>query len=186
MRAVTLKIAIAGCVGLLLVGCATLPAGPSLQALPGSRMSLDQFAADDGQCRSLATAQLGGYTPTDAANQTVAGSAAAGTAIGAVTGALIDGSSGAAAGAGMGLLFGTLAGASSSQGAYVVTQQQFDSAYFACMYARGHKVPVPANDVAQYRARYESVAPPATRSIAPPPADLPPPDYRPPSPPPAR
>ena len=30
---------------LTLVACATLPAGPSLPALPGSRMSQEQFSA---------------------------------------------------------------------------------------------------------------------------------------------
>jgi hypothetical protein len=177
-----LRTAGAVAIALLAAGCATLPAGPTLQALPGSRQSPERFAADDGQCRATATAQLRSTTPSDAANQSAAASTAAGVAIGAVSGALIDGSSGAAAGAGMGLLFGALAGAGTSQGAYAITQQQYDSLYYSCMYARGHKVPVPAQDQARYRARYESAAPPVARSAPqPPPADLPPPDYRPPT-----
>jgi hypothetical protein len=179
MRAAALKTTAAACMALALAGCATFPAGPSMPALPGSRMSMDQFAADDAQCRSLATARLGGQAPADAANQAAAASVVAGTAIGAAAGALVDGSSGAAAGASLGLLFGALAGTSSAQGTYVATQQQFDSLYYACMYARGQKVPVPANDVARYRSLYQSVLPP-------PPADVPPPDYRPPAPPPPR
>jgi hypothetical protein len=161
-----------------------VPAGPSLQAQPGSRKSYDQFVADDGQCRGIATAQAGGYSPSDAANQSAAASAAAGTAIGAVTGAMIDGSSGAAAGAGIGLMFGAMAGAAASQDAYSIAQRQFDAVYYTCMYARGHKVPVPANDVARYRARYESVAPRTVRAVPPPP-DLVPPDYRAPTTPPS-
>jgi len=161
---------------LWLAGCATVPGGPGLQALPGSGMTAGQFTADDGQCRAAATARLGGMTPSDAANQSAAASAVAGTAIGAVSGALMDGSSGAAVGAGIGLLYGALAGVGASQGAYAATQQQFDTLYFACMYARGHKVPVPANDVARYRSFYDSVSASAGHAAA-----APPPDYRPPS-----
>jgi hypothetical protein len=168
------------CSVLLLAGCVSVPAGPSLQAQPGSRKSYEQFVADDSQCRSIAVAQIGGTTPSDAANQSAAASAAAGTAIGAVTGAMIDGSSGAAAGAGIGLLFGAMAGSATSYDAYNVTQQRFDATYYTCMYARGNKVPVPAHDVARYRARYESTIPRPGRSVPPPP-DLVPPDYRPPT-----
>lgn len=173
------------CGVLLLAGCVSVPAGPSLQAQPGSRKSFEQFAADDSQCRSIAVAQIGGTTPSDAANQSAVASAAAGTAIGAVTGAMIDGSSGAAAGAGIGLLFGAMAGSATSYDAYSVTQQRFDAQYYTCMYARGNKVPVPAQDVARYRARYESTIPGPSRSVPPPP-DLVPPDYRSPSAPPPR
>lgn len=153
----------------LLAGCVSLPAGPSLQALPGSRTSGEQFAADDVQCLALAKAQAGGRTPADAANDSAVASAAAGTAIGAAVGGLIDGSSGAATGAGMGLLFGALAGAGASRDAYWITQRRFDQAYYACMYARGHKVPVPAHAVGAYRARYEAAARGAVAPVPPPP-----------------
>ena len=186
MRITLLKSSVAACAGLVLAGCATVPAGPSLQALPGSRMSHEQFAADDGQCRNLALTQLGGVTPSDAANQATAAGAVTGAAVGAMAGAMIDGSSGAAAGAGVGLLFGAAAGSSTAPGSYAVTQNQYDYAYFSCMYARGHKVPVPAYYAAQYRAQYESASPRPQPSMAPPPADMPPPDYRPPSTPPPR
>lgn len=144
---------------LTLAACATLPAGPSLQALPGSRMSAERFAADDARCRDRVHARLDGRTPADAANQAVAGSAAAGAVIGAATGAVFDGNSGAAAGAAAGLLIGAVAGSAAQPGAWAGTQQQFDGAYYACMYARGHKVPVPAGDVARYRAWLEGAAP---------------------------
>ena len=158
MRAIAISSLAASCAALTLSGCATLPAGPSLQALPGSQKSPTQFAADDGRCLAFANAFMAG-TQTAAANQSVAAGAAAGTAIGAVTGAVVDGASGAAAGAGLGLVLGALAGSSEAQGAWGGTQQQFDRAYYACMYALGHKVPVPANDVARYRAWFESAAP---------------------------
>ena len=154
------RLAGAALAALILAACATLPAGPSLPALPGSRMSQDRFAADDARCRAYVNARLAGATPTDAANQAVAGSAATGAVIGATTGAVIDGGSGAAAGAAAGLLLGAAAGSAAQQGAWAGAQQQFDGAYYACMYALGHKVPAPAGDVARYRAWLESAAAP--------------------------
>ncbi len=41
----------------LLSGCATVPVGPSVMALPGSGKSLEQFHADDAACRQWATQQ---------------------------------------------------------------------------------------------------------------------------------
>lgn len=168
MRAIDLCSVAAASAALTLAGCSTLPGGPSLQALPGSQKSPAQFAADDSRCLGFANEFVAGPTPTAAANQSVAAGAAAGTAIGAVTGAVIDGSSGAVAGAGLGLVLGALVGSSEAQGTWGGTQQQFDRVYYACMYALGHKVPVPANDVARYRAWFESAAP---RPQSPPPPD---------------
>jgi hypothetical protein len=176
MRLVNLNRIAAGSLASLLAACASLPDGPSMPALPGSQKSLDQFAMDDGECRSFAAARLGGNTPQAAANQSAVGSAVVGTAVGAAAGGLIDGSSGAGVGAGVGLLYGALIGTSTSQGAYVATQQQFDGLYYACMYARGQKVPVPAYDVARYRALYDSALPPAAKSAAPANAKPPPPN----------
>jgi hypothetical protein len=108
---------------------------------------------------AFASEFVAGGAPAAVADQRVAAGAATGTAIGAVTGAVIDGGAGAAAGAGLGLVLGALAGSGSAQTAWGGTQQQFDRAYYACMYAQGHKVPVPANDVARYRAWFDSAAP---------------------------
>ncbi len=41
----------------LLAGCATVPAGPSVMALPGPGKSLEQFHADDTFCRQWAAQQ---------------------------------------------------------------------------------------------------------------------------------
>jgi hypothetical protein len=182
MTATSVRLPILACACLtpvVFAGCTTLPAGPSLAALPGSRKTVDQFYVDDAQCRNVAIAQIGGRTPSDAANESAAASAAAGTALGAATGALIDGSSGAAAGAGIGLLFGAMAGAGTSESAYAATQQRYDGAYYSCMYALGHKVPIPAAFARQYRARYDGA--PARAPAPPPPPSLPPPDAPPPS-----
>ena len=143
----------------VLAGCATPPpAGPTLGALPGSRASAAQFADDDARCRVAVAERLAGRGAADAANQQVGASAAAGTAIGAVAGAMVDGSSGAAAGALIGMTLGAMAGASAAQVTWVNAQQQYDGAYYACMYALGHKVPVPTADVARYRAWFEQMA----------------------------
>lgn len=110
--------------------------------LPGTGKSFDQFRFDDGGCRQYAYEQVGGMTPTKAADESAVRSAAAGTVLGAAAGAAIDGGSGAAAGAGVGLLAGGLAGAGAAEGSAYDAQHRYDNAYTQCMYAKGHKVPV--------------------------------------------
>lgn len=127
---------------LVLGGCATAPAGPSIMSLPGSSKTFDQFRADDLDCRQFASVQIGGTTPNQAANDATARSAAVGTAVGAAAGALIDGASGAGVGAGFGLLTGALVGSSSGYASGYSLQQRYDIAYVQCMYSKGHKVPV--------------------------------------------
>jgi hypothetical protein len=163
--------AAASLLALGLGACATVPAGPSLTALRGSQKTAEQFAADDARCRGQVEARLAASGSTvDTANRQVGASAAAGSAIGAVTGAVFDGSSGAAAGAVVGLAMGALAGSSANPGIAANVQQQYDAAYFACMYALGHKVPVPAHEAERYRAWFESLA---QESAAAPPAAAP-------------
>jgi hypothetical protein len=41
--------------GLLLAGCASVPSGPTVMALPGSAKSADEFRSDDAACREAAT-----------------------------------------------------------------------------------------------------------------------------------
>jgi len=161
---------------LLLGGCVVLPpSGPSLQALPGSRASFDQFQFDDAACRQYASAQIGGRSAAENAQESAAASTVAGTAIGALAGAAIGGSSeGAAVGAGIGLLTGALAGLGASESSYYYAQRRFDSAYYQCMYARGHKVPVSSRYAQALRSA------PAPRSAPPPDAAIPPPNAPPP------
>jgi hypothetical protein len=166
----------------LLAGCATVPSGPSVLVLPGTGKSFDRFRVDDAQCRRYALVQIGAMTPEQAAADSVARSAALGTAVGAIAGAAMDGSSGAAAGAGIGLLMGATAGAGAAQVSGYEAQRHYDHAYVQCMYASGHRVPV-----------YGPFTQPTSRSApAPvpgaPPAGIPPPNAPPPSalPPPAR
>ena len=45
-------------VAAFLQGCASTPTGPSVMVLPGTGRTMDQFQADDGRCRQIATGQL--------------------------------------------------------------------------------------------------------------------------------
>jgi hypothetical protein len=151
--------------------CAVLPTGPSVMALPGTGMHFDTFRADDGVCRQFAYEQVGGVTTDKAAANAGVGSAVAGTAIGAATGALIDGAAGAGVGAGAGLLIGSMVGIGMAQSAAAGAQRRYDAGYLQCMYAKGHRIPV--------WGRFASSSPPRPASYPPPPPpNAPPPTPR--------
>jgi hypothetical protein len=158
---------------LLLGACTVLPTGPSMLVLPGTGRSMESFHYDDNECRQYAYAQVGGTSAQQAANQAAVGSAVVGTAIGAVAGAAIGGSQGAAVGAGTGLLAGSAYGASSAQYSGYGTQRQYDNAYIQCMYAKGHRVPVPANMAYPRTVRGSDAT--SAAGIPPPPPGAPPP-----------
>lgn len=154
-----------------LAGCAVVPTGPSVLALPGTSKTFDQFRRDDFNCRQFASGQNGGMDAATAANNSAIGSAVIGTAIGAAAGAAFGGGSGAAIGAGAGLLTGSAVGMGNAQSSAYLTQSRYDQAYVQCMYASGNRVPVrgdmmPSQPVQRY-------APPPP----PPPGWRPPPGY---------
>ncbi|MDR0441440.1 MAG: hypothetical protein LBI59_10775 [Candidatus Accumulibacter sp.] len=149
-------------------GCATYPTGPSALALPGTGKTFEQFRLDDGECQRYAFEQIGGQTAEKAAEESAVRSAIIGTAVGAVAGAAIGGHNGAGVGAGTGLLFGSAAGTDASQRSAWGSQRRYDNAYIQCMYARGHKVPVPAEAARLMQQQQQA-------SSAPPPAYSPPP-----------
>jgi|LNFM01.1.fsa_nt_gb hypothetical protein len=163
-------------------GCASIPNGPDVMALPGTGMSFEQFRADDYECQSYAR-QATGLPPTQqAATDSAVNSAAIGTAVGAAAGALIGAASGnagagAAIGAGGGLVLGSAAGTDAYGGTAYNVQERYDNAYVQCMYAKGHQVPVPANVAEQQRlnaATYPTATYPATPAPGtPPPAAAP-------------
>jgi Glycine-zipper domain len=162
---------------LFVVGCATVPTGPSVMVLPGSGRPFDQFRADDSLCRQWALEQTGTTTKQASKESTVSG-AAIGTAVGAAAGAAIGAAAGspgvgAAAGAGAGLLGGTAIGASQGEDAKVSVQRRYDVAYMQCMYAKGHQIPVPRG--AQGYTSSTPTAPAPPRNVPPPPAGPPPP-----------
>jgi hypothetical protein len=140
----SLHVSIGAAVVLAVGGCATHPTGPSVLALPGTGKTFEQFRLDDGECQRYAFQQIGGETAEKAAEDSSVRSAVIGTAVGAVAGAAIGGRGGAGVGAGTGLLFGSVAGTDASQRSAYGSQRRYDNAYIQCMYARGHKVPVPA------------------------------------------
>ena len=153
-------------------GCASIPRGPSVMALPGSGKSFEQFQADDAVCRQWAAQRIG-QSPQETANQNVAAGAVAGTAIGAGLGAAIgsasgDVGSGAAIGAASGLLLGAASGAESGRYYGWEAQHRYDIAYTQCMYAKGNEIP---GVITRTRRSYRNAPPP------PPPPDMAPPRY---------
>ena len=168
MKPLSLSLAAIGT--LLLAGCASVPTGPSILALPGTGKTFEQFRFDDAQCRDFAQAQIGG-TAQEAANNAQLRSAAVGTAVGAVAGAAIGGHQGAGVGAGTGLLVGSAAGADSGYGSGYDAQRRYDNAYVQCMYAKGDKVPVTAGFVQSQPAA--PAQPPANYPPPPPPGYAP-------------
>jgi len=139
-------------------------------ALPGQRMSFDQFRFDDNECRNYAAQAAGGPNAQQAAVDSNVRSAAIATAVGAVAGAAIGGGGrGAAVGAGTGLLFGTAAGAGAGEASGRTMQQRYDIGYTQCMYSKGHKVPVSGRFTSSPEAQPTYAPPPPPESYAPPP-----------------
>lgn len=169
---------------LLLAGCATVPTGPNVMALPGQGRNFDEFRTDDMVCRDYAYQQIGGAAREQAAANAQVGSAALGTMLGALAGAAIGGHNGAGVGAGAGLLIGSATAADSAHASLRGGQRQYDMAYVQCMYAKGHRVPLNGS----YSPT--STAPAAAAMPPPPPTSTanrpPPPPGTPPPPPPTR
>jgi uncharacterized protein YcfJ len=148
----------AGFVLAIMAGCATqLPTGPTVSVMPAPGKPFDVFTVEDQQCRQYASQVIASESGGGSSN--FAGSAAAGTAIGAVAGKLIGGDEGASVGAGMGFLAGSSQGASQAEYSTRSTQWRYDNAYKQCMYAKGNQVPG-----YQYQPQ-----------VAPPPPNYPPP-----------
>jgi len=130
-------------------GCAyNGPAAPSFAAMPGSGKSYETFLADDQYCQSSAQQAIGYQSPGVAANDAAVGSAAAGTALGALAGAAIGSLSGhvgtgAAVGAGTGLVAGSAVGAGNARAAGGSLQARYDTVYAQCMAAKGNRVAGP-------------------------------------------
>lgn len=167
----------AGVAALLLAGCATVPPGPALPAMPGTGKSLEQFQADDAICRGYASNAVA--PSVQGSNDSAANTTAAATVIAAAAGALIGAASGnagqgAAIGAGTGLLFGS-ASAGNAYGYYgqAQVQRSYDVYYSQCMYARGNRVP--AFYSYQEAPRPASPPPAPTLPGTPPPGTPPPP-----------
>lgn len=164
---------------LLLGACTTIPAGPSVMAMPGTGKNFDQFRGDDAECRQFAQAQSGGLSANQTAIESGMTSAATGAVVGALAGAAMGGHQGAGVGAGMGLLAGGAMGAGAGQASGYGSQRRYDNAYVQCMYAKGQRVPV-SGQLTSAPARPVNPPPAPSTAYAPPP---PPPGYPPPPPP---
>jgi hypothetical protein len=152
---------------LVLAGCATVPAGPSVMVLPPPQKPFETFQEDDACCREWALQQVG-VDPGEAAEEALISGAAIGTLIGAGAGAAIGAASGnagagAAIGAGTGLLAGTALASGPAYAAGWELQRRYDIAYQQCMYAKGNQIP-------GHRR--------STRRVQPIPPPPPPPGYR--------
>jgi len=130
-------------------GCAsTGPAVPSFAAMPGKGKSYESFQRDDQYCQASAQHAIGYQSPGEAANQAGVGTAAAGTALGALAGAAIGSvtgnvGTGAALGAGTGLVAGSAVGAGNARAAGGSLQARYDTVYAQCMSATGNRVAGP-------------------------------------------
>jgi Glycine-zipper domain len=135
-----------GALGLACAGCASPgPAVPSFAALPGKGKSYEAFQRDDQYCQASAQQAIGYQSPGEAANQAAVGTAAVGTALGALAGAAIGSASGhvgagAALGAGTGLVAGSAVGAGNARAAGGSVQARYDTVYAQCMAAKGNRV----------------------------------------------
>jgi hypothetical protein len=128
----------------MLIGCATVPTGPSVMVLPAPGKPFEEFQAEDANCKWWAS-QQSGLSAQETVNQNTVSGAVVGTVIGAGLGAAIGAISGnpgmgAAVGAGSGLLSGTISGASAGQGYAWEAQRRYDIAYQQCMYSKGNQV----------------------------------------------
>jgi outer membrane lipoprotein SlyB len=129
----------------VLGGCATMPAGPSVRVLPETGKPFEAFQSDDAVCRQWAMQQIQ-VPPNEIVNKNLASGAAIGTVMGAGLGASIGAASGnpaigAAIGASSGLVTGTAAASGPAHAAGWEAQRRYDNAYQQCMYAKGNQIP---------------------------------------------
>jgi hypothetical protein len=157
--------------------CATNPTGPSNMALPGTGKDFNVFRADDLSCRDFALTQIGGKTVNQQYNASLAATTAVGTVVGAAIGAATGGGQGAAIGAGVGALSGGAIGANTASVSGMNAQDKYDNAYYQCMYAAGHKIPVPASMARTYSQGRQRASSASVPSYYPPPPP-PPPAYQ--------
>lgn len=154
MRRVLLLLPI--CLG----ACAVVPpTGPTVMALPAPGRDLQRFQGEDTYCRNYAFNQIGVSPAVPAGQQAAIGSAAVGTALGAVAGGLIGSATGqagagAAIGAGTGLVAGSAVGANQTGATTASLQSAYDVAYAQCMTSAGNTIQQPSYGVVTYAPAY--------------------------------
>lgn len=133
-----------------IAGCAEIPAGPTVQVLPGQHKSFEKFQEDQIICKSYAHDQVAGQA--ESANERALAGTLIGAALGAGVGAATGGGHGAGVGAAVGGVAGTAVGAVSSNTRGGTIQDQYNNAYSQCMYSKGNQViaqPVPVHVIQQ-------------------------------------
>ncbi len=121
----------------LIGACASTPAGPTVQVLPGAFKSYEQFQEEKAFC--LQNAQSQTAAQVSASNTHTGETAAIGTVVGAALGAVVGNSTGAGVGAGLGAAAGTYVG-NNGMNPQTGTQEQYNRVYVQCMVAKGNKV----------------------------------------------
>ena len=149
----------------VLGGCATIPAGPSVMVMPPPGKPFEVFQSEDSTCRDWALQQIGGESPDAAAQKTFAGGTTIGTLVGAGIGALVgwaygNAGAGAAIGAGSGLLVGGMGSSEPAYGTKYELQRRYDIAYQQCMYAKGNQIPGSAQQRSSQRYTMPPPPPP--------------------------
>ena len=129
----------------VLGGCATMPAGPSVMVLPKPGKPFEAFQSDDAACRQWAMQKIQ-VPPNEIVNKNLASGAAIGAVMGAGLGAAFGAASGkpatgAAIGASSGLVAGTAVASGPAHAAGGEAQRRYDNAYQQCMYAKGNQIP---------------------------------------------
>ena len=122
----------------LLAGCATTPAGPTVQVLPAPGKSFAAFQDEVMVCKQYAASQVQGQA--ESTNERSLGALLLGGALGAALGGAIGGGEGAGIGAAGGGVAGTALGGAQALGSKGDIQQQYNNAYVQCMYAKGNQV----------------------------------------------
>jgi uncharacterized protein YcfJ len=123
----------------LLAGCAQLPVGPTIAAMPAPGKPFEAFVVDDQLCRNWAASTVG--PGRNVANDQMMAATLAGAALGALAGAVGGDSGDAAAGAVIGTALGAGAGSGMASGTAWSAQRRYDIAYQQCMYAKGNVIP---------------------------------------------
>ncbi len=136
------KTVLGAALAVTLIGCASIPTGPSVAVMPGPGKPFDLFNADNAICKEFAHQQIGA-DPNDVAREQVLTGAAAGVALGAASGALMGHGHGGQAEsmAGAGLIVGSAAGGNAANQSTMTLQRRYDIAYQQCMYAKGNQIP---------------------------------------------
>jgi hypothetical protein len=136
-------------VGVMCVGCSTIPQGPNVTVYKGPEQTFEQYQQHDVFCRDYAKKSVG-VDPETQETQTTLTRAALLAGVGAGLGAAIGAATGspglgAAIGGSAGVLTGGASGSARAQRQEMTLQQRLDNSYLVCMASYGHTTIVHTN-----------------------------------------